>query len=245
MATMLQEHLFALSNLKVLLQPDQTFTNNKFKERLCLLPITNSLSNVKSYRLRQRTRLISWTCASRTLHLLTHQSLIVRTQSISFNKLSCSITDRWTKGTTEVKDKDLILILGKTNQWMVVNILQETNLLHPMFNQSQLNSKTQCLLHRSSLTQWQVTQDLWQTQIPLSMPTTRKVSPIFQLLCPRTLTWSSLWVSSSMSMLKSSLVKRKLPRLLACSLIFPFRKLRTIFMISTSSLRRCTRQLPY
>jgi hypothetical protein len=59
MATMLQEHLFALSNLKVLLQPDQTFTNNKFKERLSLLPITNSLSNVKSYRLRPRTRLIS------------------------------------------------------------------------------------------------------------------------------------------------------------------------------------------
>jgi hypothetical protein len=91
---------------------------------------------------------------------LTHRSSIVRTQSISSSRLSCSITDRWTKGTTEVKDKDLILILGQTSQWMVVSILQETNLLRPMFNQFQLNSKTQCLLHRSSLTQWQDTQDL-------------------------------------------------------------------------------------
>ena len=147
MVTMLQELSFALSNLKALLQPDQTFINNRFKERLSLLPITSSLSNVRNYRLRLRTRLISWTCASRMLLLLMPQSSIALTPSISSNRSSCSITDRWTKGTTAVKDQDLkILIRG---QWMEANILLEANLLLQMFNQCQFNKQTQCLLHRS------------------------------------------------------------------------------------------------
>jgi hypothetical protein len=56
-----------------------------------LLPITSSPSNVRSYRLRLRTRLTSWTCASRMLLLLMPQSSIVLTPLISSNRSSCSI----------------------------------------------------------------------------------------------------------------------------------------------------------